>query len=271
MIDTDCLLDVESLIKEVQKTNDNDVEVIVLKIHNPAFLVDYKSYDISVFGKTLTQWTKLAFENTPVTEVECEMSDDILTVIKPHLKSKKWTAVFYADTPLLQHKTFLNILDWVEAKHLNVLKLDRGYVFNTEFVKTAEKIYSVKEQHDFGKEDFFCVFNQRQLATVTTAIQKRIINYHMQKGVQFINPESTFIDADVSIGKNCIIYPNNFLQGHTVLEDNVTLMPNNVITNSKICKENKLCNCVIEDSKIKQNSAIAPFSWVVKGRKKEKI
>ena len=48
-------------------------------------------------------------------------------------------------------------------------------------------------------------------------------------------------------------------------------MPNNVIKNSKISSNNKLCNCVIEDSNIKPNSTIPPFSWVVKGRKKGNV
>ena len=271
MTDLADLLDVETLLKKAKTQVDDDVAVIILKINNPALLTECKSYDVSVFGKTLAQWTALAFNECPITEVVCSMSDDIISVIRPHLSDKKWTAVFYADTPLLQRKTFLNVLDWAIAKHLNVLKLDRGYVFDTEFIKQADKIYSSTETHDFGKEDFFCVFNQRQLATATTILQKRITDFHMQNGVQFINPESTFIDADVSIGKNVIVYPNNFLQGKTVIEDNVVLMPNNVIKNSKISSNNKLCNCVIEDSNIKPNSTIPPFSWVVKGRKKGNV
>mgnify|MGYP003445644676 CR=1 FL=1 len=59
------------------------------------------------------------------------------------------------------------------------------------------------------------------------------MNYK-DNNITLINPESIIIDDTVVIGKNVIIHPNNILKGHTIIEDNVELKPNNYITDSLI-------------------------------------
>jgi len=267
--DTDLFGSVESLLESIQRDPvDSDVDVIVLKIHNPALQTIKKSYQLPLLGKTLTDWVKLAFDQCPITELECDMSTDIVTTIRPHLKNKKWTAVFYADTPLLQRRTFLNILDWVQTKKLNVCKLDRGWIFTTDYIKQAERIFATTEQHDFGKEDFLTVFNMQQLENAGQVLHQRILNYHQQNGVQFIDKNTTFIDADVTIGKNVIIYPNNFITGETVIGDNVTIGPFCTIKSSKIGNDVKLNSVYIENSEVADKTQLTPFTTIIDGTKK---
>ncbi len=260
---------VESLLESIQREPvDSDVAVILLKIHNPALQTDTKSYNLSLFGKKLIEWVKLAFDQCPITEVECDMSADIISTIRPHLQDKKWTAVFYADTPLLQRRTFLNILDWVQTKRMNVCKLDRGWVFVTDYIKQAERIFATTEQRDFGKEDFLTVFNMQQLENAGQVLHQRILNYHQQNGVQFLDKNTTFVDADVTIGKNVVIYPNNFITGSTVIRDNVQIGPFCTIKSSKIGKDIKLNSVYIENSEIADNASVLPYTTITNGTKK---
>ena len=44
------------------------------------------------------------------------------------------------------------------------------------------------------------------------------INYrHMENGVTIINPENTYIEPDVIIGKDSIIYPGAIVAGRTII------------------------------------------------------
>ena len=40
-------------------------------------------------------------------------------------------------------------------------------------------------------------------------MRKRINEYHMKNGVTIIDPEHTYIEANVEIGQDTVIYPGN--------------------------------------------------------------
>ena len=244
---------------------DNDVAVIILKVHNPAFATTARSYDIKIWGRTAPEWLSLAFDTCPITQVECGMEADILSVVKPHLTDKAYTAVFYADTPLITRKTFLSIMDYVKTKRMNVAKLKRGYVFVTDYVKNATNIYATQSIY-CDETDFVPMYNLSDLAVVTDVLHNRIIDFHRESGVLIVDAASTFIDADVVIGKNVTIYPNNTISGLSVLTDSITLNPGNIIINSKIDANSVLTASVVENSELKPNTVLAPFTHVLGGK-----
>ena len=251
-------------MREMEKL-DSDVAIIILKVHNPAFLTTAKSYDIKIWGRTCPEWLSLAFDACPIEYVECGMESDVLTVVKPHLTEKKYTAVFYADTPLITRKTFLSIMDYVKTKRMNVAKLKRGYVFVTDFIKNASNIYSTQSIY-CDETDFVPMLNLSDLASITSVLHNRIIDFHRQSGVLIVDAPSTFIDADVVIGKNVTIYPNNTISGLSVLVDNITLNPGNIVINSRIGANSVLSASVVENSDIKSGTTLAPFTYVLSGK-----
>ena len=248
---------------------DNDVAVIVLKVAYSTFSNNKKSYEYKIWGKSLVEWVNLAFDKCPILEIEIRDGVDILNVIKPYLSDKKYTAVFYADTPLLQRKTFLSIVDYAKNKRMNVCRLERGFVFVTEYLRTAEKLYSTMVPNlDFGNE-FMIVKDMDSLSKASEILKKRILEYHLQNGVEIVDINWTSIDADVVIGDNVTIYPNNILQGKTVVGDNVILQTGNTIINSHIGNGCVLCNSVVDKSKIKDGTNLVPFSYVLEGNIKK--
>ena len=84
----------------------------------------------------------------------------------------------------------------------------------------------------------------------------------MNKHSGFIlkDKKSTFIDPDVKIGKNVIIYPNNTIEKGSVIEDNVTLLPGNFISASTVGRGSKVHASVIESSQVGQGCLIGPYS-----------
>lgn len=253
-----------------QESIDGDVAVIVLKIHQPAFLSTKKSFDYRICGKTLTEWVCLAFADCPVLEIEAREDDDLLSTIKPHLSNKKYTAVFYADTPLLQRKTFLGIINYAKEKRMNVCKLERGYVFITEYLRSAERLYSsVGSNLDIG-DDLIKVCDTDTLQYAQEVIKKRILSYHIERGVEILDMANTSIDADVVIGQNTVIYPNTTLLGRTAIGSNVMIYPNCTIFNSQIGNNCKIYNSVIQSSKIRDNSIIEPFCFIENGEIKNR-
>ena len=258
-------VELDNIFARTREPLDSDVAVIILKIHHPAFLGSRKSFDYSLWGKTLTEWVSLAFDTCPILELEITQASDILYTIKPYLSDKKYTAVFYADTPLLQRKNFLNIIDYVKTKRLNVCKLERGYVFVTDYLRTAEKIYSSTTANLDFKDDFLLVCDMDSLSKASAILKNRILKYHLEHGVQILDTNWTSIDADVVIGENVTIYPQNILQGKTIIGDNVVLQAGNTLINSQIGNNCQIMQSVIDRSKIRDGSIIEPFSYIKNG------
>ena len=79
------------------------------------------------------------------------------------------------------------------------------------------------------------------------------------KGYVLKDKKSIFIDEQVKIGKNVIIYENNRIEGDSVIEDNVTIFPNSFIVNSIIGKGSKIYSSLVESSKIGAGCMVGPY------------
>lgn len=62
-----------------------------------------------------------------------------------------------------------------------------------------------------------------QLAYAEEVLRRRINRKHMEEGVTIINPENTYIGADVVIGRDVVIYPGAMLYGKTVIGEDCVI------------------------------------------------
>ena len=79
------------------------------------------------------------------------------------------------------------------------------------------------------------------------------------KNYVLLDKKSIFIDNQVKIGDNVIIYENNRIDGDSVIGDNVTIFPNTFIVNSIIGKGAKIYSSFIENSVIGAGCIVGPF------------
>lgn len=257
-------VDVDKILEEIQNKeyfvrSDDSIDVVLLKINNPVFkLVGKNSYDVDILGKSMIDWVRLAVSDYNVVEVECDINSSILDTVKPHLREGKYTLILYSDTPLVTKNTISDIVTYVMSKGLKVCKLNRGYVFDTEYMKNCDKIYSLST-YSFNEQDFMPAINFAELNKITAIMQYRINEFHMNNGVQLLKPETLIIEADVVIGNNVVIYPFNELKGETVIGDNVVLYSNNSISNSIIFENSTVQHSTIDSSVIKENCKILSY------------
>ncbi|WP_251860651.1 bifunctional UDP-N-acetylglucosamine diphosphorylase/glucosamine-1-phosphate N-acetyltransferase GlmU [Clostridium sp. Marseille-Q2269] len=105
--------------------------------------------------------------------------------------------------------------------------------------------------------------NSRVQLSEAEIVMRRIINHnHMVNGVTFIDSESTYIDADVEIGNDTIIYPGCVIQGNTIIKEECTLYSNSRIFNSVIESNVTVENSVILESHVGENTTVGPFAYV---------
>lgn len=82
----------------------------------------------------------------------------------------------------------------------------------------------------------------------------------MEDGVILIDPTNTYIEENVKIGKDTVIYPGAIIQGDTVIGENCEILGTTRIINSKIKNNVKIESSVIEDSILENGVTMGPFA-----------
>ncbi|MBN1113733.1 MAG: bifunctional UDP-N-acetylglucosamine diphosphorylase/glucosamine-1-phosphate N-acetyltransferase GlmU [Oligoflexia bacterium] len=82
-------------------------------------------------------------------------------------------------------------------------------------------------------------------------------------GVTIIDPYTVYIDEKAEIASDVEIYPNVFIEGGSRIEEDVKILENCRIVNSRIAKGSVIGpNVFIADSDIGTNNKIGPFTYV---------
>lgn len=101
-----------------------------------------------------------------------------------------------------------------------------------------------------------------QLAEAEAILRRRINAAHMENGVTLLNPDSTYIGADVEIGSDTILYPGTVLEGRTVVGEGCMLYPNTRIADSTIGSFVTIESSVILESRVGDHTKVGPFAYV---------
>ncbi|MCJ7690087.1 MAG: bifunctional UDP-N-acetylglucosamine diphosphorylase/glucosamine-1-phosphate N-acetyltransferase GlmU, partial [Clostridiaceae bacterium] len=111
-------------------------------------------------------------------------------------------------------------------------------------------------------QEITAVNSKVELAEAELIMRKRINRVHMENGVTIIDPNNTYIDWSVIIGKDTIIYPGNVLEGKTIIKENCVLYPNNRISDSILQKGVSVQSSVINQSQIGEETTVGPYAYI---------
>lgn len=114
-------------------------------------------------------------------------------------------------------------------------------------------------------EEGMGVNDRAQLAQAAAVLRGRINRAHMLAGVTIIDPETTYIDWDVKIGCDTIIYPGNVLEAGTVVGEGCTLYPNSRIVKSSIGDRTDITSSVITETAVGGGCHVGPFAYTRPG------
>jgi len=242
--------------KKLKRDNDNiSVGCFVLLTDSKEMKVENGSFNLDILGNPMYQYVVRACPSVPACINFDEKEDDVLSKIKPYLKETEYSIVLYSDTPLITKANILNILDFVKTKGLNVCKLTRGWVFKNEYIKRVDEVYAPSTYY-FEEEDFLMAVSYKQLHLISEILKNRIITYHMNNGVYFKSPDSTYIDSNVSIGEGSVIESFTSLTGDTNIGKNVFIGTQSVLKNAHIYDGAKIEGAYIDGGVIMEKATI---------------
>lgn len=105
------------------------------------------------------------------------------------------------------------------------------------------------------------VNNRMELAAVCQRLRREINQRQMLAGVTLIDPENTYIEDQVEIGPDTVIFPNCYLQGRTVIGRGCLLEPNVKISDSVIGDRVVIkMGTVITESRVADEVQLGPYA-----------
>lgn len=103
------------------------------------------------------------------------------------------------------------------------------------------------------------------LAKAEHVMRQRINASHMANGVTLIDPANTYIDTDVTIGIDSIIYPGTIISGKTVIGSDCVIGPQCDIADATIGDGVEIRQSVLRQATVGSHSTIGPFAHLRPG------
>ena len=143
----------------------------------------------------------------------------------------------------------------------------QGEYYLTDVVAAARQAgqrveaLSVKEP-----EEAMGINDRVQLAQADKIMRARINEAHQRAGVTLVDPETTYIGPDVTIGADTLIHPGVHLRGDTVVGKQCIIEPGVVVTDCEVGDHVHLKpGSVLSESKVGDQCTIGPMAHLRPG------
>jgi bifunctional UDP-N-acetylglucosamine pyrophosphorylase/glucosamine-1-phosphate N-acetyltransferase len=114
------------------------------------------------------------------------------------------------------------------------------------------------------------VDTRAELAQAAAILRQRINARWMDEGVTLIDPATTYIEAEVTVGRDTCLWPNTHLQGRTSVGDGCVVGPNTIVRDSTIGNQCRVECSVLEGAWLAEEVSVGPFAHLRPGARLER-
>ena len=111
------------------------------------------------------------------------------------------------------------------------------------------------------------VNDRQQLAEAEAVLRSRTNAHWLRNGVTIVDPNNTYIDVTVDIGRDVTIFPGVVLQGDTVVGEGTVIGPGCHIIDSKIGADSRLDQTTSRGAHVGHGAKIGPYAVIDEGTK----
>jgi len=107
------------------------------------------------------------------------------------------------------------------------------------------------------------VNSRKELANVTEILRARTNDTLMEAGVTIVDPATTFIGPDVTVGVDTIIHPGVYIEGQTSIGSGCVIHSGVRLVDAQVDDGVTINNfCVIVESRVARGAKIGPFAHI---------
>ncbi|HTW84068.1 MAG TPA: bifunctional UDP-N-acetylglucosamine diphosphorylase/glucosamine-1-phosphate N-acetyltransferase GlmU [Candidatus Sulfotelmatobacter sp.] len=99
-----------------------------------------------------------------------------------------------------------------------------------------------------------------ELAAARAVINQRLCEAQMRAGVTIVDPATTYLAPEVTIGPDTVVYPNTAIGGRTRIGANCAIGPNCRLGNAILADDVIVTESIILDSEVGAGTRIGPFA-----------
>ena len=152
----------------------------------------------------------------------------------------------------------------------NIFKLDNKNAQNEYYLTDLLEMASQKDEKCQAyilahAQEALGINNKVQLAQAEKVLRQRKVTQLMEDGVTFMAPETAWIDPDVQIGPDTIIYPNVIIEGTCRIGPENIIGPDTRIIDSEIGARNTIEQAKILESKMASDCCVGPYAYLRPG------
>ena len=104
-----------------------------------------------------------------------------------------------------------------------------------------------------------------QLAALGRELNRRVCEQHMRAGVTIVDPATTWIDVDVSIGQDTTVLPGTQLLGATTIGADAVIGPEVTLTDTEVGDGAQVTRAVTNLASIGPRATVGPYSYLRPG------
>jgi bifunctional UDP-N-acetylglucosamine pyrophosphorylase/glucosamine-1-phosphate N-acetyltransferase len=109
------------------------------------------------------------------------------------------------------------------------------------------------------------VNNRVQLAQLSAELNRRIVATHQMSGVTIVDPGSTWIDVEVTIGRDTVVHPGTQLLGRTQVGGHCVVGPDTTLTDVAVGDGASVVRTHGTESSIGAGATVGPFTYLRPG------
>ncbi|MCM3570806.1 bifunctional UDP-N-acetylglucosamine diphosphorylase/glucosamine-1-phosphate N-acetyltransferase GlmU [Neobacillus mesonae] len=129
-----------------------------------------------------------------------------------------------------------------------------------EILKKQGEVVSAFQTNDL--DETLGVNDRVALAEAERIMRSRINESHMRNGVTIIDPSSTYIESEVTIGQDTVIHPGTILKGNTVIGEDCQIGPHSEIESCQVGDGTVIRQSAAFKSSIGASVNIGPFAHI---------
>jgi bifunctional UDP-N-acetylglucosamine pyrophosphorylase/glucosamine-1-phosphate N-acetyltransferase len=138
----------------------------------------------------------------------------------------------------------------------------KGEYYLTDTVCLLEKV-GIHRVDDSNQ--FLGVNDRVQLALAQKLKQREILERLMLDGVTVVDPGSTYVEADVEVGRDTVLYPMSFLLGKTKIGEQCVIGPMTRIENCTVGNRVRIISSDCVGATIEDDVSVGPFARLREG------
>lgn len=103
--------------------------------------------------------------------------------------------------------------------------------------------------------------NDREgLAEIEHELRRRVNRGWLQQGVTMVDPERTYVDTTVDLGRDVTLFPGTILQGATVVGDGAEIGPDTRLVDCVVGPNAVIAKTMARDAEIGARAVVGPFA-----------